>query len=64
MERAHPIGPNNNVKVYRLITQNSYEKKMSIEASRKLGLSNAIMDIMDTNKRHCFIDIDGKYRDL
>jgi chromodomain-helicase-DNA-binding protein 7 len=40
--RAHRIGQENEVKVYRLITKKSYESEMFERASKKLGLDQAI----------------------
>lgn len=40
--RAHRIGQQSEVKVYRLITANSYEAEMFERASKKLGLDQAI----------------------
>ena len=50
--RCHRIGQTKDVKVYRLITANTYEKKMFMRASMKLGLDQAILSNMrsGTNK--------------
>ena len=40
--RAHRIGQENEVKVYRLITKKTYEAEMFERASKKLGLDQAI----------------------
>lgn len=40
--RAHRIGQENEVQVYRLITNNTYESQMFQRASKKLGLDQAI----------------------
>ena len=40
--RAHRIGQENEVKVYRLITKKTYESEMFERASKKLGLDQAI----------------------
>lgn len=41
--RAHRIGQTQQVKVYRLVTRNTYESYMLDVVSRKLGLESAIM---------------------
>ena len=41
--RSHRIGQKKQVKVYRLVTKDTYEKQMFEIASRKLGLDRAIM---------------------
>eukprot|EP01130_Rhizamoeba_saxonica_P013576 TRINITY_DN5809_c1_g1_i1.p1 TRINITY_DN5809_c1_g1~~TRINITY_DN5809_c1_g1_i1.p1 ORF type:complete len:1529 (-),score=423.68 TRINITY_DN5809_c1_g1_i1:329-4915(-) len=41
--RCHRIGQTREVKIYRLITDNSYEMKMFDVASKKLGLNRAIL---------------------
>lgn len=41
--RCHRIGQSRNVKVYRLITKNTYERYMMEIASKKLGLEQAVM---------------------
>jgi len=41
--RCHRIGQENTVKIYRLITRNTYEKKMFLVASKKLGLDHAVL---------------------
>jgi chromodomain-helicase-DNA-binding protein 7 len=43
MARCHRIGQTKEVKVYRLVTKNTYEEKMFDEASLKLGLDQAIL---------------------
>mmetsp|Transcript_6948 Transcript_6948/g.14824 ORF Transcript_6948/g.14824 Transcript_6948/m.14824 type:complete len:130 (+) Transcript_6948:501-890(+) len=40
--RAHRIGQKNDVTVYRLITNNTYESEMFDRASKKLGLDKAV----------------------
>lgn len=40
--RAHRIGQTEEVKVFRLITKQSYETEMFQRASKKLGLNQAI----------------------
>lgn len=57
--RCHRIGQKKAVKVYRLITRNSYEREMFDKAGMKLGLdkailqrmggSNSTVDLMDTD---------------
>ena len=42
--RCHRIGQKSTVKVYRLITRNTYENEMFERASRKLALDHAVMD--------------------
>lgn len=44
--RCHRIGQNKAVKVYRLITRNSYEREMFDRASLKLGLDKAVLQSM------------------
>ena len=41
--RCHRIGQKKQVKVYRLITRNTYERDMFDRASRKLGLDQAVL---------------------
>ncbi|KAG0419041.1 Chromodomain-helicase-DNA-binding protein 8, partial [Dictyocoela roeselum] len=41
--RCHRIGPTNEVKIYRLVTRNTYEREMFDKASLKLGLDRAIL---------------------
>lgn len=41
--RCHRIGQDKTVKIYRLITRNTYERKMFDRASRKLGLDRAVL---------------------
>lgn len=40
--RAHRIGQTEEVKVFRLVTKNTYEAEMFERASKKLGLNQAI----------------------
>uniref|UniRef100_H3ART7 Chromodomain helicase DNA binding protein 6 n=1 Tax=Latimeria chalumnae TaxID=7897 RepID=H3ART7_LATCH len=47
--RCHRIGQNKAVKVYRLITRNSYEREMFDKASLKLGLDKAVLQ--DINRK-------------
>jgi hypothetical protein len=44
--RCHRIGQTKDVKVYRLITRNSYEREMFDRASLKLGLDKAVLQSM------------------
>ncbi|NXO01552.1 CHD8 protein, partial [Rhinopomastus cyanomelas] len=44
--RCHRIGQSKAVKVYRLITRNSYEREMFDKASLKLGLDKALLQSM------------------
>jgi SNF2 family DNA or RNA helicase len=37
------------VKIYRLITRNTYEREMFDRASLKLGLDKAVLQSMNTN---------------
>ena len=48
--RCHRIGQNKMVKVYRLITRNSYEREMFDRASMKLGLDKAVLQSMGGEK--------------
>lgn len=48
--RCHRIGQSKAVKVYRLITRNSYEREMLDKASLKLGLDRAVLQSMSSNK--------------
>uniref|UniRef100_A0A8C4I647 Chromodomain helicase DNA binding protein 8 n=1 Tax=Dicentrarchus labrax TaxID=13489 RepID=A0A8C4I647_DICLA len=48
--RCHRIGQSKAVKVYRLITRNSYEREMLDKASLKLGLDRAVLQSMSGNK--------------
>jgi len=44
--RCHRIGQLRAVKVYRLITSNTYEREMFDKASLKLGLDKAVLQSM------------------
>ena len=44
--RCHRIGQSKAVKVYRLVTRNSYEREMFDRASMKLGLDKAVLQRM------------------
>lgn len=46
--RCHRIGQAKSVKVYRLITRNSYEREMFDRASLKLGLDKAVLQSMNS----------------
>ena len=48
--RCHRIGQVRMVKVYRLITRNSYEREMFDRASMKLGLDKAVLQSMGGEK--------------
>ncbi|XP_013394879.1 chromodomain-helicase-DNA-binding protein 8 isoform X2 [Lingula anatina] len=48
--RCHRIGQTKDVKVYRLITRNSYEREMFDKASLKLGLDKAVLQSMGTKE--------------
>ena len=48
--RCHRIGQTQMVKIYRLITKNTYEKLMFDRASLKLGLDQAVLTKLNTNK--------------
>lgn len=48
--RCHRIGQSKAVKVYRLITRNSYEREMFDKASMKLGLDKAVLQSMRADK--------------
>lgn len=49
MARCHRIGQDKEVKIYRLITKNTYEEQMFDRASMKLGLDKVITDGFDEN---------------
>ncbi|KTG03094.1 hypothetical protein cypCar_00009698 [Cyprinus carpio] len=44
--RCHRIGQSKAVKIYRLVTRNSYEREMFDKASLKLGLDKAVLQSM------------------
>ncbi|KAF7684488.1 Chromodomain-helicase-DNA-binding protein 8 [Astathelohania contejeani] len=48
--RCHRIGQTNEVKIYRLITRNTYEREMFDRAGRKLGLDRAVLQRMGCDK--------------
>lgn len=47
--RCHRIGQEKMVKIYRLITRNTYEREMFDRASLKLGLDKAVLQSMNTS---------------
>ena len=49
--RCHRIGQTRPVKVYRLITRNSYEEVMFEKASLKLGLDQAVLSGIENNDK-------------
>eukprot|EP00736_Rhodelphis_marinus_P006316 Rmarinus@m.22515 len=49
--RCHRIGQRKEVKIYRLVTSNSYEQEMFERASKKLGLDQAILHNITTEKQ-------------
>ena len=49
--RAHRIGQTQEVKVYRLLTRNTYEAKMFERASKKLALDQAVLGGGDAEER-------------
>lgn len=50
MARAHRIGQDKVVQVYRLICSNTYEAELFERASRKLGLDQAVLHTMEKDK--------------
>jgi len=50
--RCHRIGQKNEVKIYRLVTRNSYEREMFDKARLKLGLDKAILQWMSFTEGH------------
>ncbi|KAI1901420.1 hypothetical protein AGOR_G00034260 [Albula goreensis] len=48
--RCHRIGQSKAVKIYRLITRNSYEREMFDKASLKLGLDKAVLQSMSSRE--------------
>ena len=48
--RCHRIGQQKMVKVYRLLTRNTYEREMFDKASLKLGLDKAVLQSMNTSQ--------------
>ena len=49
---CHRIRQNKSVKVYRLITRNSYEKEIFDRASLKLGLDKAVLQAFQSSNPH------------
>ena len=50
MARCHRIGQKKEVKIYRLVTRNTYEREMFDRASLKLGLDKAVLQSMNTQQ--------------
>ena len=50
MARCHRIGQSKSVKIYRLVTRNTYEREMFDRASLKLGLDKAVLQSMNTQQ--------------
>ena len=48
--RCHRIGQEKEVKIYRLITRNTYEREMFDRAGLKLGLDKAVLQSMNTDQ--------------
>ena len=48
--RCHRIGQEKKVKIYRLVTRNTYEREMFDRAGLKLGLDKAVLQSMNTNQ--------------
>ena len=48
--RCHRIGQEKEVKIYRLITRNTYEREMFDRAGLKLGLDKAVLQSMNTEQ--------------
>merc|ERR1712071_424995 len=48
--RCHRIGQRKTVKIYRLLTKNTYEREMFDKASLKLGLDKAVLQSMNTSQ--------------
>ena len=49
--RCHRIGQKKNVKIYRLLCRNTYEREMFDKASLKLGLDKAVLQSMNTDNK-------------
>jgi SNF2 family DNA or RNA helicase len=47
--RCHRIGQTKMVKIYRLVTKNTYEREMFDRAGLKLGLDKAVLQSMNAN---------------
>ena len=58
--RCHRIGQTKNVKIYRLVTKNTYEREMFDRAGLKLGLDKAVLQSMNTNMKGDGKEADGK----
>ncbi|OQR87370.1 chromodomain-helicase-DNA-binding protein [Achlya hypogyna] len=50
--RCHRIGQKKAVKIYRLVTRNTYESQMFDRASRKLGLEHAVLGTGSFSEAH------------
>merc|ERR1712106_46707 len=48
--RCHRIGQKKMVKIYRLVTKNTYEREMFDRAGLKLGLDKAVLQSMNTSQ--------------
>ena len=48
--RCHRIGQDKMVKIYRLVTRNTYEREMFDRAGLKLGLDKAVLQSMNTEQ--------------
>ena len=48
--RCHRIGQSKEVKIYRLVTRNTYEREMFDRAGLKLGLDKAVLQSMNTEQ--------------
>merc|ERR1712008_350722 len=48
--RCHRIGQEKSVKIYRLVTRNTYEREMFDRAGLKLGLDKAVLQSMNTDQ--------------
>merc|ERR1719328_550694 len=48
--RCHRIGQKKMVKIYRLVTKNTYEREMFDRAGLKLGLDKAVLQSMSTDQ--------------
>ena len=48
--RCHRIGQKKEVKIYRLVTRNTYEREMFDRAGLKLGLDKAVLQSMNTDQ--------------
>jgi len=50
MARAHRIGQQRKVTIFRLVTRNTYESQMFVRASRKLGLDHAVLTNLEVGR--------------